>query len=119
MRSRLPYTVPAITVNRYCSSGLQSIAYAAEKIMLGAYDTAIAGGAESMSQVPMMGHVTRPNLALAEKAPEYYMSIATQPSKSRKNTASPVRIKTRLPFAATKTLLKPLQKENLKMKLYP
>ncbi|MDU0156650.1 acetyl-CoA C-acetyltransferase [Bacillus cabrialesii] len=71
----LPYTVPAITVNRYCSSGLQSIAYAAEKIMLGAYDTAIAGGAESMSQVPMMGHVTRPNLALAEKAPEYYMSM--------------------------------------------
>ncbi|MDP4111712.1 MAG: acetyl-CoA C-acyltransferase, partial [Bacillota bacterium] len=49
--------------------------YAAEKIMLGAYDTAIAGGAESMSQVPMMGHVTRPNLALAEKAPEYYMSM--------------------------------------------
>ncbi|MBO3636046.1 acetyl-CoA C-acetyltransferase [Bacillus subtilis] len=71
----LPYTVPAITVNRYCSSGLQSIAYAAEKIMLGVYDTAIAGGAESMSQVPMMGHVTRPNLALAEKAPEYYMSM--------------------------------------------
>ncbi|CAN2255183.1 acetyl-CoA C-acetyltransferase [Bacillus vallismortis] len=71
----LPYTVPAITVNRYCSSGLQSIAYAAEKIMLSAYDTAIAGGAESMSQVPMMGHVTRPNLALAEKAPEYYMSM--------------------------------------------
>nr|WGD69974.1 acetyl-CoA C-acyltransferase [Bacillus subtilis] len=47
----------------------------AEKIMLGAYDTAIAGGAESMSQVPMMGHVTRPNLALAENAPEYYMSM--------------------------------------------
>lgn len=43
--------------------------------MLGAYDTAIAGGAESMSQVPMMGHVTRPNLALAENAPEYYMSM--------------------------------------------
>lgn len=71
----LPYTVPAITVNRYCSSGLQAIAYAAEKIMLGAYDTAVAGGAESMSQVPMMGHVTRPNLALAEMAPEYYMSM--------------------------------------------
>lgn len=71
----LSYTVAAITVNRYCSSGLQSIAYAAEKIMLAAYDTAIAGGAESMSQVPMMGHVTRPNLALAENAPEYYMSM--------------------------------------------
>ncbi|MGD7962504.1 acetyl-CoA C-acetyltransferase [Bacillus velezensis] len=71
----LPHTVPAITVNRYCSSGLQSIAYGAEKIMIGAGDTVIAGGAESMSQVPMMGHVTRPNIALAEQAPEYYMSM--------------------------------------------
>ncbi|MGW7734837.1 acetyl-CoA C-acetyltransferase [Bacillus velezensis] len=71
----LPHTVPAITVNRYCSSGLQSIAYGAEKIMIGTGDTVIAGGAESMSQVPMMGHVTRPNIALAEHAPEYYMSM--------------------------------------------
>ncbi|MDX8290163.1 acetyl-CoA C-acetyltransferase [Metabacillus indicus] len=71
----LPYTVPAITVNRYCSSGLQSIAYAAEKIMLGHSDTAIAGGAESMSMVPMMGHVVRPNALLAESAPEYYMGM--------------------------------------------
>ncbi len=43
--------------------------------MIGAGDTVIAGGAESMSQVPMMGHVTRPNIALAEHAPEYYMSM--------------------------------------------
>lgn len=71
----LPYTVPAITINRYCSSGLQSIAYGAEKIMLGHSDTAIAGGAESMSLVPMMGHVVRPNAKLAEDAPEYYMGM--------------------------------------------
>ncbi|MGM0875433.1 MAG: acetyl-CoA C-acetyltransferase [Bacillota bacterium] len=71
----LPYTVPAITINRYCSSGLQSIAYGAEKIMLGSTDTAIAGGAESMSLVPMMGHVVRPNAKLAEDAPEYYMGM--------------------------------------------
>lgn len=71
----LPYTVPAITINRYCSSGLQSIAYGAEKIMLGSSDTAIAGGAESMSLVPMMGHVVRPNAKLAEDAPEYYMGM--------------------------------------------
>jgi acetyl-CoA acyltransferase len=68
-------SVPAITINRYCSSGLQSIAYAAEKIMLGHSDTAIAGGAESMSLVPMMGHVVRPNAKLAENAPQYYMSM--------------------------------------------
>ncbi|WP_226669390.1 acetyl-CoA C-acetyltransferase [Metabacillus litoralis] len=71
----LPHTVPAITINRYCSSGLQSIAYGAEKIMLGNTDTAIAGGAESMSLVPMMGHVVRPNAKLAEEAPEYYMGM--------------------------------------------
>jgi acetyl-CoA acyltransferase len=71
----LPHTVPAITVNRYCSSGLQTIAYAAERIMLGHADTIIAGGAESMSLVPMMGHVARPNVKLAESAPEYYMGM--------------------------------------------
>ncbi|WP_271725408.1 acetyl-CoA C-acetyltransferase [Bacillus paralicheniformis] len=71
----LPHTVPAVTINRYCSSGLQSIAYGAEKIMLGAADTVIAGGAESMSIVPMMGHIVRPNAALAETAPEYYMGM--------------------------------------------
>ncbi|WP_342495763.1 acetyl-CoA C-acetyltransferase [Bacillus sp. FSL K6-0994] len=71
----LPYTVPAITINRYCSSGLQSIAYAGERIMLGQADTILAGGVESMSQVPMMGHSIRPNALLTEQAPEYYMSM--------------------------------------------
>lgn len=71
----LPYTVPAITVNRFCSSGLQAIAYAAQGIMLGSIDTAIAGGAESMSMIPMMGHVVRPNIKLAETAPQYYMGM--------------------------------------------
>ena len=71
----LPYTVPAITINRYCSSGLQAIAYGAEKIMLGYGDTVIAGGVESMSLVPMFGHVSRPNIKLAQSAPEYYMGM--------------------------------------------
>ncbi|WP_110113797.1 acetyl-CoA C-acetyltransferase [Bacillus sp. CGMCC 1.16541] len=71
----LPYTVPAITINRYCSSGLQSIAYGAERIMLGHAKTVLAGGAESMSLVPMTGHVVRPNIQLVEHAPEYYMGM--------------------------------------------
>lgn len=66
---------PAITINRYCSSGLQSIAYGAERIMLGSSDTIIAGGAESMSLIPMGGHVIKPNSKLVEKAPEYYMTM--------------------------------------------
>lgn len=71
----LSYEVPAVTVNRFCSSGLQTIATGAEKIMLGHADTIIAGGAESMSMVPMSGHVMRPNAKLAETAPEYYMGM--------------------------------------------
>ncbi|WP_079526973.1 acetyl-CoA C-acetyltransferase [Halobacillus hunanensis] len=71
----LPHQVPAITINRYCSSGLQSIAYAAEKIMLGHSETTLAGGAESMSLIPMGGHVIKPNVKLVEQAPEYYMSM--------------------------------------------
>jgi acetyl-CoA acyltransferase len=71
----LPHTVPAITINRFCSSGLQAIAYAAQGIMLGHTDTAIAGGAESMSLIPMAGHVIRPNAKLVETAPQYYMGM--------------------------------------------
>lgn len=71
----LPYTVPAVTINRYCSSGLQSIAFGAERIMLGHSQAVLAGGAESMSLVPMVGHVVRPNIKLVEHAPEYYMSM--------------------------------------------
>ncbi|ABS23796.1 acetyl-CoA C-acetyltransferase [Bacillus cytotoxicus] len=71
----LSYDVPAITINRYCSSGLQSIAYGAERIMLGHSEAVLSGGAESMSLVPMMGHVVRPNSRLVEVAPEYYMGM--------------------------------------------
>ncbi|MFC0523835.1 acetyl-CoA C-acetyltransferase [Pontibacillus salicampi] len=71
----LPNTVPGITINRYCSSGLQSIAYASERIMLGYSDTIVAGGAESMSLVPVPGHVVKPNVKLVENAPEYYMGM--------------------------------------------
>lgn len=68
-------TVPGVTINRFCSSGLQSIAYAAEKIMVGASDSIIAGGAETMSLVPMGGHVIKPNTKLVQDAPGYYMSM--------------------------------------------
>ncbi|PYZ92887.1 acetyl-CoA C-acyltransferase [Salipaludibacillus keqinensis] len=71
----MPDHVPAITINRYCSSGLQSIAYGAERIMLGHSKAIIAGGAESMSLIPMGGHVIAPNPTLVENAPEYYMGM--------------------------------------------
>jgi acetyl-CoA acyltransferase len=52
----LPHTVPGVTINRFCSSGLQAVAYAADAIRLGEADLMLAGGTESMSMVPMMGH---------------------------------------------------------------
>jgi acetyl-CoA acyltransferase len=71
----LPDSVPAMTVNRFCSSGLQTIAMAAERIMSGAADVIIAGGAESMSQVPMGGISFQPNPELTKKRPEVYINM--------------------------------------------
>lgn len=71
----LPDTTPALTVNRFCSSGLQTIAYAAERIMLGHSKAILAGGVESMSMIPMTGNTIRLNPKLAEEAPQYYMSM--------------------------------------------
>lgn len=71
----LPDTTPAITINRFCSSGLQAIAYAAERVMLGHSKAILAGGVESMSMIPMTGNTVRLNPKLAEEAPQYYMSM--------------------------------------------
>ncbi|GAA3404509.1 acetyl-CoA C-acyltransferase [Paenibacillus hodogayensis] len=70
-----PVAVPAITVNRFCSSGLQAIAYAAERIMLGYAEAVIAGGVESMSHIPMTGFKLSPHPDLVERMPEVYMSM--------------------------------------------
>ncbi len=71
----LPDTTPALTVNRFCSSGLQTIAYAAERIMLGHSKAIIAGGTESMSMIPMTGNTVRLNPKIAEDAPQYYIGM--------------------------------------------
>ncbi|MEY9093947.1 acetyl-CoA C-acyltransferase [Paenibacillus sp. RC84] len=70
-----PAAVPAVTINRFCSSGLQSISYAAERIMLGQADVIIAGGVESMSHVPMTGFKLSPHPKLAVEMPEVYMGM--------------------------------------------
>ncbi|MEX2462607.1 MAG: acetyl-CoA C-acyltransferase [Paenibacillaceae bacterium] len=70
-----PVTVPALTINRFCSSGLQSIAFAAERIMLGYADVMIAGGVESMSHVPMTGFKLSPNLNIVEQMPQVYIGM--------------------------------------------
>ena len=75
LRAGLPYTVAGQTVNRFCSSGLQTIAIAAERIMAGFADVIIAGGAESMSLVPMSGNTYAPDPYLAEHDPVVYISM--------------------------------------------
>lgn len=67
LRARLPVDVPAVTVNRFCSSGLQSIAMGAQAIMSGMADVVVAGGVEMMSQVPMSGHHARLHPAMTEE----------------------------------------------------
>ena len=75
LRAGLPVTVSAMTINRFCSSGLQAIALAAERIMAGQGDVAVAGGAESMSMVPMGGHKISPNPWLIDHYPDTYLNM--------------------------------------------
>lgn len=70
-----PSTVPALTINRFCSSGLQSIAFAAERIMSGGADIIIAGGVESMSHVPMAGFKPAPHPVIVDERPDIYIGM--------------------------------------------
>ena len=74
LRAGVSIEASAVTVNRFCSSGLQAIAFAAERIMIGAVDTVIAGGTESMSLIPMGGHKIAPNPQLMRDYPDIYLS---------------------------------------------
>ena len=75
LRAGLPVEVSAMTINRFCSSGLQSIAMAAERIAGGGAEVIVAGGTESMSLVPMGGHKVSPNPWLVEHYPDSYLSM--------------------------------------------
>ena len=74
LRAGIPVTASAVTINRFCSSGLQSIAFAAERIMVGSATTIVAGGTESMSLVPIGGHKIAPNPELIAHYPDVYLS---------------------------------------------
>jgi acetyl-CoA acyltransferase len=80
IRAGLPVETSAMTINRFCSSGLQSIAIAADRIRTGSAEVAVAGGLETMSLIPMGGHIIRPNPYLVEHYPDFYlnMGLATE-----------------------------------------
>ena len=74
LRAGLPVTASAVTVNRFCASGLQAIAMAADRIRVGEAHAVVAGGTESMSLVPMGGHKVAPNPGLVEQYPDVYLT---------------------------------------------
>ncbi len=75
LRAGLPVEVPAVTVNRFCASGLQSIAFAAERIRCGSAEIIVAGGTESMSLIPMAGRHFSPNPELVDSYPDVYLNM--------------------------------------------
>ncbi len=75
LRAGLPVEVPAVTVNRFCASGLQSIAFAAERIRCGSAEVIVAGGTESMSLIPMAGRHFSPNPELVDSYPDVYLNM--------------------------------------------
>ncbi len=75
LRAGLPVEVSALTINRFCSSGLQAIALAAERIGSGGAEVIVAGGTESMSMIPMGGHKISPNPWLVDHYPDAYLSM--------------------------------------------
>jgi acetyl-CoA acyltransferase len=74
LRAGIPVEASAVTVNRFCSSGLQAIAFAAERVMCGFSSAIVAGGTESMSMVPMTGNKLAPNPTLVDRYPDVYLS---------------------------------------------
>ena len=74
LRAGIPVGASAVTINRFCSSGLQSIAFGAERIMCGFAQAIVAGGTESMSMIPMGGHKVAPNPTLVDTYPDVYLS---------------------------------------------
>src|SRR3989442_5050128 len=81
LRAGLPVESSAMTINRFCSSGLQAIAMAAERIMAGHADVIVAGGTESMSMVPMGGNKISPNPWLMDHYPDSYLRIGLTAEK--------------------------------------
>jgi acetyl-CoA acyltransferase len=84
LRAGLPVTTPGVTINRFCSSGLQAIAMAADRIRAGGAHIIVAGGSESMSMIPMAGHKPAPNPWFVDHQPEIYMNMGLTAERVQK-----------------------------------
>src|SRR5919202_6093689 len=81
IRAGLPVETSAMTINRFCSSGLQTIAMASDRIRTNGAEVIVAGGLESMSMIPMGGHIIRPNPYLVEHYPDFYLNVGLATEK--------------------------------------
>src|SRR5689334_14896235 len=89
LRAGVPHTASAVTINRFCASGLQAIAFAAERIMCGFAQTIVAGGTESMSLIPMGGHKIAPNPSLIDSYPDVYLTTGLVAENHARESAIP------------------------------
>jgi len=113
LRAGLPVETSAMTINRFCSSGLQAIALAAERIRAGGAEVIVAGGTESMSMVPMGGNKISPNPWLVDNYPDAYINMGLGRKISRGNLGLRARRRMRLRRIRTRKRWRRLQRERL------
>jgi acetyl-CoA acyltransferase len=109
LRAGLPVEAAAMTINRYCASGLQSIALAAERIRSGSADAIVAGGVESMSMIPFGGNKIAVNPWLAENYPESYMSMGLTAERVAKHYEISRKVSDRFALESHKKALAAIQ----------
>lgn len=119
LRAGLPDSVPGMTINRFCSSGLQSIALAADRIRSGSADVIIAGGAESMSLIPRVGHKMTPNPTLVETLPQVYMSMGLTAEKVIAKYNIPRELQDEFAYSSHMKALAAQRENKLKKELVP
>lgn len=119
LRAGLPDTVPAVTINRFCSSGLEAIAMGAQRILSGMAEIVIAGGTESMSQVPMTGFKLTPNPCLVNEMPDAYLAMGLTAENGPANFKFRGRIRMLLLTRAIKKPSQPLRRGDLRKNPFP
>ncbi len=107
LRAGIPVEASAVTINRFCASGLQAIAFAADRIRAGSASAILAGGTESMSLVPMGGNKVAPNPALVDAYPDVYLSTGLVAENHVRDTGSRGRSRTSLRCGATSARSRP------------
>src|SRR5580700_5523280 len=118
-RAGLPPEVPAMTINRFCSSGLQAIAMAAERIMVGHAEVILAGGTESMSMIPMGGNKVSPNPWLMDHYPDAYLSMGLTAENVAKKYGITREKADEFSFASHKNALAAIAAGNFKDEIVP